>query len=221
MNIEKYKQFFKTPQGIVLLLGIVLVLLLSIFIFISYFTDPEFSHKISAMVMANIVVGRVPSLSLGYASGLSHLYVIATNVYIEMVMVTLLYSAFIFSYNNILHIHFLETFFKKIEEYRHKYASLFERYGIVGLFIFVFIPFWMTGPIVGAIIGYLIGLRHFTIILTVFIATILAMSMWGFLLSELITLMNMIDSSLIWFVLVIAVIAILFAKLYQKRKDKN
>lgn len=218
MNLEKLKPLFQSQQGIILIFGICLVLFLSIFILISYITDPEFSHKISAMVMANIIVGRVPSLSLGYASGLSHFYVIATNVYTEMIMVSLIYAAFAFSYNNILHIRYLENFFKKIEEYRVKYASLFEKYGIVGLFVFVFIPFWMTGPIVGAIIGHLIGLKDRTIMFVVFIATVLAVSLWGLLLNELITLMNMVNSSLIWIVLVIGVVLILLVKFLKQEK---
>jgi len=216
MQIDKYKTILNTNHGRILLLGVFLVLFLSAFIFVYYFIDSAFANKISGMVFANIIVGRVPSLSLGYASELSHFWVISTNVYIEMVMVTLLYSAFVFSYNNMLQIRFLDNFFAKVEEYRVKYADFFDKYGIIGLFAFVFIPFWMTGPIVGAIIGYLIGLRHVKVMLTVFIATILAMSMWGFLLNELITLMNMFDSSIIWIVLVIVIVVILGAKFFRR-----
>lgn len=201
MKTDGIKKVFLTQQGMILLLGISLVILLGAFISLYYFIDPEFVHKISAMVVTNVVVGRVPSISLGYASELSHFEVIATNVYIEMIMVTLIYSAFIFSYHNMLQVKFLDKFFHKTHEYREKYSSFFDRFGLLGLFIFVFIPFWMTGPIVGAIIGYLIGLGHFTIIITVFIATVFAISMWGLLLHELVSLMNMIDSSLIWIVL--------------------
>jgi uncharacterized membrane protein len=218
MNLEKLKPLFQSEQGIILILGICLVTLLTLFLIIFYFIDPELSHKISAMVMANIVVGRVPSLSLGYASGLSHFYVIATNVYTEMILVTLLYSAFVFSYNNILHIHYLEHFFQKIQEYRIRYETLFDKYGIVGLFIFVFIPFWMTGPIVGAIIGHLIGLKDRTIMITVFIATIFAVTLWGLLLNELIILMNMINSSMIWFILVFGVILVFLVKFLRQEQ---
>lgn len=216
MSLEHYTKIVATNHGKILLLGIFLVILLSVFILTYYFIDSDFANKISAMVVANIVVGRVPSLSLGYASQLSHFWVIATNIYIEMVMVTLLYSAFIFSYKNILKIKYLDSFFKKIEKYKIKYATLFNRYGILGLFVFVFIPFWMTGPIVGAIIGYLIGLKDITVVITVFVATIIAMSIWGLLLNELITFMNMFNSSAIWFILVIGIVSFFAIKLYHR-----
>ncbi|MEA3290602.1 MAG: small multi-drug export protein [Campylobacterota bacterium] len=219
MNFNYYVDIFNTKHGKILLLGISMVILLSIFIFVYYFIDPDFANKISAMVVTNIAVGRVPSLSLGYASGLSHLAVIFTNVYIEMVMVTLLYSAFVFSYNNIIKVNFLDTFFKKIHDYKEKYSVLFDKYGVLGLFIFVFIPFWMTGPIVGAIIGYLLGLRHFIVMSIVLIATVIAMTIWGLLLNELVVFMNMINSSFVWFILVIVIVGILVVRL-KKTDDK-
>jgi len=216
MNLKHYKTILATSHGKILLLGIVLVIFLSVFILTFYFIDSTFANKISAMVIANIAVGRVPSLSLGYASELSHFWVIATNVYIEMIMVTLIYATFVFRYQNIVQMNYLDSFFKKIKKYKIKYTILFDRYGILGLFVFVFIPFWMTGPIVGAIIGYLIGLRDVTIMITVFIATIIAMIMWGLLLDELITFMNMFNSSVIWFILVLGIVLFLAIKLYRR-----
>lgn len=221
MSIKQYKDILTTTHGKVLLLGIFLVLFLIGFIGVYYFIDIKFAHKISAMVVTNIVVGRVPSLSLGYASELSHFWVITTNVYIEMVMATLFYSAFVFSYHNIEKVSFLHNFFTKIQEYRVKYANLFDKYGIFGLFIFVFSPFWMTGPTVGAIIGYLIGLRPCVIIATVLGATIVAMSVWGLLLNELVTMMNMISDSFIWIILAIVVVVGVLVRLFVKKEENK
>ena len=60
-----------------------------------------------------------------------------------------------------------------------------QRYGIVGLFFFVFTPFWMTGPVIGAIIGFLIGLRTTTNLAVVLSATCVAICVWALLLNEL------------------------------------
>jgi hypothetical protein len=59
------------------------------------------------------------------------------------------------------------------------------RFGIAGLFLFVFVPFWMTGPVVGAIIGFLIGLRARTNLAVVLSATYVAIAAWALSLSEL------------------------------------
>lgn len=218
MNLLGLKKIIQTVEGRILLSGIVLFLLLSVFIFICYYIDGELANKISGMVITNIAVGRVPSLSFGYASNLSHLVVISTNVLVEMIMVTIIYSIFIFSFNNIIKVEFLENFFNKIEDYKIKHEKIFNKYGTLGLFLFVFIPFWMTGPIVGSIIGYLIGFKHSKTISIVFIATIIAVSIWGILLNELVVILNMIDTSLVWlfFVgLVVVVILFNFRKLFK------
>ena len=59
------------------------------------------------------------------------------------------------------------------------------KFGIVGLFVFVFVPFWMTGPVVGAIIGFLIGLRPWVNLMVVLMSTYIAIGVWGLLLNEL------------------------------------
>jgi hypothetical protein len=59
------------------------------------------------------------------------------------------------------------------------------KFGIAGLFVFVFLPFWMTGPVVGAIIGFLIGLRAWVNMGVVLVATYVAIGVWALLLNEL------------------------------------
>jgi hypothetical protein len=59
------------------------------------------------------------------------------------------------------------------------------RFGIGGLFFFVFVPFWMTGPVVGAIIGFLIGLRPWVTVTVVLVSTYIAIGIWALLLNEL------------------------------------
>jgi hypothetical protein len=49
----------------------------------------------------------------------------------------------------------------------------------------VFTPFWMTGPVVGAIVGLLIGLRTRTNLAVVLAGTYVAIGVWALLLNEL------------------------------------
>jgi len=186
LNNFFFKKVLKTQEGLVLLLSISMTMCLIAFIVSYYYLDSIFANKVVGIFFTNIFVGRVPALSLGYAAGLSHLEVISLNIISEMILVTLLYSLFVFSYKGILKIKSLEDFFKKIEEKKEKHRESFHKYGRFGLFIFVFIPFWMTGPIVGSIIGFLIGMKHLTVIFTVFIAIIVSMTLWGLFLQEII-----------------------------------
>lgn len=194
-------RLFTSTEGRVLLSGIFLIFLTFFILTAIYFIDIQKANTILAMIATNLFVGRVPSLSLGYASGLSHFFVIGTNIVTEMILVFIIYPLFIFSFNNIIHISFLEKFFNDVKEFRVKHQELFDRYGIFGLFIFVFFPFWMTGPIVGSIIGFLIGLKHTSIITAVFIATSIAISLWGLFLNEIVKFLSTVNSNAVYVIL--------------------
>jgi len=58
------------------------------------------------------------------------------------------------------------------------------RWGIPGLLLFVWFPFWMTGPVVGSIIGFLIGLGPWTTMAVVLAGTGLAIVCWVFVLDQ-------------------------------------
>ena len=85
------EKLFSASEGKILAMGIIMAFTLTMFLLITYYINPAYANKISGMVVTNIAVGRVPSISLGYASGLSHFTVIFINVLVEMIMVSILY----------------------------------------------------------------------------------------------------------------------------------
>lgn len=217
---EFIKKLFLTIEGRILFFGIFLIVLTFFILSILYFINIQTANSISAMIATNLFVGRVPSLSLGYASELSHGLVIGTNVLTEMILVLILYPLFVLSFNNIFHVKFLEKFFEDVKKFRIKHKILFEKYGVFGLFIFVFFPFWMTGPIVGSIIGFMIGLRHMVVIPVVFIATVIAISLWGVFLKEIVTLINSISSDAVYIILAVFIGVFILYKVFKRGSKK-
>lgn len=203
------EKLFKGKEGNILILSLCLIFVLTVFIIVSYTIDIEFANKVTGIAFSNLLLGRVPALSFGYAAELSHFTVIAINIVVEMILVTVIYPLFVFSFKGMVHLPSLEGFFSQVKEKKEQHQLQFDRYGKFGLFIFVFIPFWMTGPIVGSIIGYLIGMRHYTIILIVFISTILAITLWGLFLQEIIDSLMIFDAQLIWITLFIVAFVLL------------
>lgn len=213
---EFLHNLLKTQEGKVLVLSFCLLLCLGFYLFFSYIFDPKYANKIAGMVFTNIFIGRVPALSFGYAANLSHLNVVGFNVLTEMILVTFLYAVFVFSYKGILKIKALETFFLEVERKKEEHQERLKKYGKWGLFIFVFIPFWMTGPIVGSIIGFLIGMKHYTTMGIVFIATIISMTLWGMFLQEIVDFIVTFDSRLIWILFLMVIMAVLMYKLKKR-----
>jgi len=73
-------------------------------------------------------------------------------------------------------------FLARVARIAERHEHTVRRYGILGLVAFVFTPFWMTGPMVGCAIGYLLGLsavRNLTVVLG---ATWAAIFCWAVLL---------------------------------------
>ncbi|NQY23412.1 MAG: small multi-drug export protein [Campylobacteraceae bacterium] len=198
---ELLEKLFQGKAGNIFIFGLFLFFCLLLFIIISYRIDITFANKITGIVLTNVLVGRVPALSFAYAVELSHIVAISVNVLIELILVCIIYPLFVLSFNGILKIELLENFFNTIKTKKKKHQKSFDRYGSFGLFLFVFIPFWMTGPIVGAIIGFLIGLKHYTIITVVAFSTFIAISLWGLFLQEIIDFLLAFDSEFIWLVL--------------------
>ncbi len=104
-----------------------------------------------------------------------------------------------------------------MEKQKLKYKVFFEKYGKYVLFIFVWFPFWMTGPVIGSIIGYLIGIRHYTTMFIVLSGTSLAILVWTYFLKEIIYLLHQASSYAPYLLLVLFIVVATILKF--KKKD--
>jgi len=219
------QKLYKGEEGNILILSLCITFSLIIFIIISYQIDVSFANKTTGIVFTNLLVGRVPALSFGYAAELTNFTVISINIITEMILVTAIYPLFVFSFNGVLKIKVLEDFFTEVQEKKKEHQEKFDIYGKFGLFIFVFIPFWMTGPIVGSIIGFLIGMKHYVVIFIVFIATIISITLWGLFLQEIVDFLLIFDTQIVWVGLLVIVSSLLFIrfrkKIFRKKIDKE
>ncbi|WP_072682640.1 small multi-drug export protein [Arcobacter sp. LA11] len=219
------QKLYKGEEGNILILSLCITFSLLVFIIISYQVDVAFANRITGIVFTNLLVGRVPALSFGYAADLSHFVVIFTNITTEMILVTAIYPLFIFSFKGVLKIKVLEEFFTEVQMKKNEHQEKFDKYGRFGLFVFVFIPFWMTGPIVGSIIGFLIGMKHYVVIFIVFIATIISITLWGLFLQEIIDFLLIFDTQIVWVLLLFVVSVLLFLrfrkKIFGNRNEKE
>lgn len=214
------QKLYKGEEGNILILCLLITLSLIIFIIISYQVDLSFANKITGIVFTNLLVGRVPALSFGYAADLPNFIVISINIIAEMILVTLIYPLFVFSFKGVLKVKVLEEFFNEVQLKKKEHKKKFDKYGRFGLFIFVFIPFWMTGPIVGSIIGFLIGMKHYMVIFIVFIATIISITLWGLFLQEIIDFLLIFDTQIMWLLLLVVVSLLLYFRFRKKKTNK-
>lgn len=107
------------------------------------------------------------------------------NILIETIQVLVIYPLFVQCTRHLIKLRTLELFITRIHQAAQSRWGVVRKFGIAGLFVFVFAPFWMTGPVVGAIIGFLIGLRPRVNLAVVLVSTYVAIGVWALLLNEL------------------------------------
>lgn len=166
-------------------IGLSLGALMIVGLGVGWLFRPELTLTFTAMTGLNWLIGRAAGMSFGYASNLSHATVIPANMVIETVQVLLVYPLFVLSVENLLDLPRLRPVVKRLRTTAEARRGAVSHFGIAGLFIFVFMPFWMTGPAVGSIIGFLIGIRPWVNIAIVLSSTYVAICLWGLLLNEL------------------------------------
>lgn len=170
-----------------MLLGIAIALIGIISMGVVAFWSPQTSEIIGAMSFASLIFGTVVSMSIGYAAGYGHALVIPVNMWIESVVVLLFYPVFVLSMRKLVVFPRLKRFLDRTQTAAERHHDTVRRYGIVGLFIFVWIPFWMTGPVVGSVIGYLLGFPAWLTLSVVLAGAFMTLLCWAYLLFGLYT----------------------------------
>ena len=163
----------------ILAFGLFLMLLTVVALGIGWLVNPELAARFAAMTGLNLTVGRAAGMSFGYASGLHHPSVITSSVLVETIQVLVIYPLFVLSWKSLVDERRMQRLLVGVRRSAEASQSRVARYGMIGLFAFVFLPFWMTGPVVGSVIGFLIGLKARHNLPIVLSATYAAVVIWA------------------------------------------
>ena len=174
-----------STEGRILAVGLGLTALMLITLAVGWLIQPEWTLVFAAMTGLNLLIGRAAGMSFGYANGLDHAVVIGSNVLVETIQVLVLYPLFALSWRNLMDVRRLRRVLVEMRRSAEASRPQVARFGMVGLFVFVFLPFWMTGPVVGSIIGFLLGLKPRQNLAIVLTATYAAIGVWALLFEQL------------------------------------
>jgi uncharacterized membrane protein len=173
-----------SSEGRLLLLGVILAFIYTFWLGIKLLLSPEESQILIGMTATELFFGRAAAMAFGYTLGLGHRTVIPICIIIETILVLIFYPLFVFSWRHLLVIKRLKNVFERIQKSAETHKDNVQKYGVIGLFFFVWFPFWMTGPVVGSVIGFLLGLRVWLNMTVVLTGTCLAIVGWAFLLRQ-------------------------------------
>lgn len=217
---QEWHTLFFSAEGKIFTAGVILVLILSLIMLISHNINEKTFHAILTMTATNAIFGRAAGISFGFASGLETYIVVLLNLLIETALVLMIFPLFVLGWKNLLNrqIPFLDQIVSSMYEKAEKHQETIRKYGLISLFIFVFIPFWATGPTVGCIIGYLMGLSHWKNLSVVLGGTYLAILCWAYILKELNSFLSLFGEESVWLVVIIFIVLAITGFFLSRKK---
>ena len=210
-----------SSEGRVLLLGVALAFAYILWLGVKLLVSPDEFQILTGMTAVDIMFGRAAAMAFGYTLNLGHAKVIPICMIIETILVLIVYPLFVFSWQHLLVVKGFRKIFERIRKSAEAHKGKVQKYGIIGLFAFVWFPFWMTGPVVGCVIGFLLGLRVWINIPVVLSGTYLAILAWGLFLKRFATYSSQAAMVLMVLLIVIVVAGSLLHGTLSENKNKR
>jgi uncharacterized membrane protein len=182
---HRQARLLSSQEGRILLMGLVLAAMYFAWLALGCPLVSEGPEEFIPITAALVILGRAAGMSLGYAMDVGPRVVVLFSMFIEAALVLLFYPLFVLTWRRLLVIHVLRRFMERTHRIAEDHREAVLRFGIPGLLFFVWFPFWMTGPLVGCVIGFLLGLRTWVNLTVVLTATFLAIVSWAILLQKI------------------------------------
>jgi len=128
------------------------------------------------LVLELLFLGRAVSIADGIASGFSSTYLMFQNGLEDIILLLVLYPWVVAAYEGFSGHKLLRGTIDRVRRTAEANRKVVEPWGVIGLWTFVFFPFWSTGALVGGVVGYLLGMRTWVVFTSVFAGHLLSVA---------------------------------------------
>lgn len=218
-NNHSKVQFLHTDEGRIFVLGCALLILWVLFIALLWDIKHPRWLDLLTMGFTELFLGRAAAIAHGKLVNMHSAAIIAVATYVDAVTVLITYPLLVFSYENLFERRFFQKHMKRIFDSAQKGLDRFSGSAIAGVFAFVWFPFWMTGVVVGAALGYLLGLRHWVTMATVTVSTMAASLCWVLFYDRLFELLSRVHRGVPVAVTCGIIIALAARRIVRKRRE--
>lgn len=156
---------------------VLLIVLLSTWALFLYYLGKPYNMAFP-VAASQLLGGRAMGVSLGFSKGLSPMFMFFQVAMVDFILMLYIYPIFVKGYQHLTQIPVIGSYLSNIHEAALSHKKRMAPYGAVGLVAFVIFPFWSTGCVVGAVVGYLIGLPTWLSLSSVTIGNLFAISAW-------------------------------------------
>ncbi len=154
------------------------------------FAGPQLYKTLTSTAVLHLMGGRALGVATCLSAGLPIWFTIAYNFYLEVMIVLVAYGVVVLIMRNLVEPTLLRGAVRQAELSAQRQRTAIKRFGAVGLFVFVMFPFMMTGPVIGAIIGYLLHYRPISNLSIVFSGTLTAIVLYSLVGTNLLVLLG-------------------------------
>lgn len=165
-------------ETIMLRIGIYYWLFNMVLIVLTLFRNPSMTLKIAGLITANVLGGRMSSILAGYELGLPPMIIIIVLFNLNFAWTCLVFPLFIALHRHVLKQGILVKFMRSAEKSAQAVTSSISKMGIIGVPLFIWLPFPWTGALIGSIVGYLTGLSVGKILFLMTISLIAGTVSW-------------------------------------------
>lgn len=174
----------------ILFIGLLLSALAGLYLCYLLFTDAELYRVLSSTAIVHIMGGRALGIATCLSADIPVFYTIAYNFFLEIVIVLVAYGVLVLVMRNIIQPKFFRGAVRQAELTAQNQKTKIKKYGAIGLFLFVMFPFFMTGPVIGAIIGYLLNYKAINNFIIVFSGTLSSILIYAFVGNNILKFIN-------------------------------
>ncbi|MCK9275838.1 MAG: small multi-drug export protein [Syntrophales bacterium] len=207
------KTHFILMEVKILVAGLAMTFFAGLYLVYLFFADPDLYKTLVSTALIHIMGGRALGIATCLSAGIPLLKTIFCNLYLEIVIVLIAYSIVVLFMRNVLQPKLFHKAVRQAELTAQSQKTRIKKYGAVGLFIFVMFPFFMTGPVIGSIIGYLLNYRAINNFLIVFGGTFTSIIVYALLGNRMLKFINsyiQVDTVKTWGATIAAMLILIF-----------
>ena len=214
------RQIMLSEEGGVFVVGSVMLILWLLAIAVLWHLDRAWEQWV-IMGFTELILGRGVAIAKAVEMEMSPGLIIFLATYIDAVTVFLSYPMLILAYQSLLEGRFVDHRMKRIIESAEKNVGRFAKFKVFGIFLFVWLPFFMTGVVVGAVLGYLLGLKTWTNMITVTLGTFSAAACWLYTYDFLYGWLEQVHSRIPFVFTTLLIAALVAHRLWSNARKKR
>lgn len=173
------------------------------------------------MGFTQLLAGRAASIAAATQADMHPALMILFATYIDTTTVFILYPVLVFSYKNLFERRFYKTHIGPVFQSAQKRVGKLRRFKIAGVFLFVWFPFWMTGIIIGSLLGFLMGLRTWVNMTTVVLGSASAVICWVYAYDKLYNWVGEIHKGIPFALTVLIVLGLAIFRVIALRRKRS